>query len=92
VRSIRCYFENANLFNIPMDPQILVNAQVWREAQEQGDLLYRLAGLMGHQGNTLAMGAIRAQSPEKDSLVMEAPLASIENVTHLRLGEAKYAT
>jgi len=46
----------------------------------------RLVGLLDGQGRTLGPGVIREVDGEKERLIVETPLASLEGVADLRLG------
>lgn len=83
-RSLSRYLEGANLFTMPLSLRIMVNPYSWQE--DQYGLLHRLVGLLDNQGSTRAVGVVRDADVEKEMLAVETPLASIEGVTHLRLG------
>jgi polynucleotide 5'-kinase involved in rRNA processing len=83
-RSLRRYLQGASLFIMRLDPGIMLNPYSWQE--EEDDLLYRIVGLLDGEGGTLGLGVIREADVEKETLVVQTPLASIEGMTHLRLG------
>ena len=83
-RSLRHYLEGASLFTMHLNPGIMLNPYSWQE--DEGDLLHRIVGLVDGQGRTLGLGVISEADIEKETLVVQTPLASIEVVTHLRLG------
>lgn len=83
-RGLRRYLQDASLFTMRLDPGIMLNPYSWQE--EEVDLLYRMVGLLDGQGGTLGLGVIREVDIEKETLVVQTPLASIEGMTHLRLG------
>jgi polynucleotide 5'-kinase involved in rRNA processing len=83
-RSLRHYLEGASLFTMRLNPGIMLNPYSWQE--DEGDLLHRIVGLLDGQGRALGLGVIREANIEKETLVVQTPLASIEGVTHLRLG------
>lgn len=81
------YLENASLFAMTLAGKVMVNPSLWREIQDQDGLEHRMVGLLDGQGNTLALGIIHDVDQKRGSLVVEAPIESVEAVKHLRLGE-----
>lgn len=83
-RGLHRYLQGASLFTMRLHPRIMLNPYSWQD--DEGDLLHRIVGLLDGQGGTLGLGVIREADIEKKTLVVQTPLASIEGVTHLRLG------
>ncbi len=83
-RGLRRYLRGSSLFTMRLEPEIMLNPYSWLE--DEGALLHRIVGLVDGQGTTLGLGVIREVDVEKETLLVQTPLASIEGVTHLRLG------
>jgi polynucleotide 5'-kinase involved in rRNA processing len=84
-RGLNRYLEGANLFTMPLNYTIMVNPYSWQV--DQDSLRYRIVGLLDRQGRTRALGVIREADVEKETLVVETPLASIRDVAYVRLGK-----
>jgi polynucleotide 5'-kinase involved in rRNA processing len=65
----------------------MVNPYSWHV--DQDSLHHSIAGLLDRQGGTLALGVIHEAYLEKETLVVETPLAPIRDVAYVRLGKIR---
>jgi len=84
------YFQAATTHTLGIHAAVMSNPHLWEEARSARDLECRLIGLLNGQGATLAMGWIRAVDEKNGRMVVDAPLRSQAEVTHLRLGSARW--
>jgi polynucleotide 5'-kinase involved in rRNA processing len=84
------YFQGSTPHAFRIHPALMANPHLWEEARSARDLEGRLVGFLDGQGATLAMGWIRDVDDELCEVMVDAPLRSLAEVAHLRLGRARW--